>query len=222
MLGCLIFFGGLCQFLTGIVHLFRAGGGAHSDTFAATVFPSYGAFNLAYALMYLPGSGILAAYTDDSATPGGTAVPTREFYDAMGVWYWAWFIVTVIFLVGAMRTNRVVVCMLGLLALELALLAVGSMMGGQGVLSTVGSGLGFVVSGLACESSILHGPFIEIFWFNESEHVIVVEMTLADWVQFLGSGTDYAGAAGLWGSGATPFKLPMFPMHHQDDDRQLA
>ena len=109
------------------------------------MFPSYGAFNLAYALIYLPGSGILAAYTDD----GG--MPTREFYDAMGVWYWAWFIVTVVFLVGAVRTNWVVVCMLGLLALELALLAVGSMMGGEGVLSTVGSGVGFVVSGLACE-----------------------------------------------------------------------
>ncbi|MDI1489586.1 MAG: hypothetical protein OHK93_000783 [Ramalina farinacea] len=182
ILGCLIFFGGLCQFLTGIVHLFRAGGGAHSDTFAATVFPSYGAFNLAYALIYLPGSGILAAYTDDPANPGAAVLPTREFYDAMGVWYWAWFIVTVIFLIGAVRTNWVVVSMLGLLALELAMLAVGSMMGGQGMLNMLGSGVGFVVSGLAY----------------------------------------YAGAASLWGNGATPIKLPLFPMRRQDDDRQLA
>lgn len=56
-------------------------------------------------------------------------------------------------MVGALRTNWVVVLMLGLLAVELALLAVGSMMVGSGQgagLSTAGSGLGFVVSGLAC------------------------------------------------------------------------
>jgi succinate-acetate transporter protein len=36
--------------------------------FGATVFPAYGAFNLSYAMIYLPGSGILVAYTDSSGT----------------------------------------------------------------------------------------------------------------------------------------------------------
>lgn len=58
LVGVLMFFGGLCQFIAGIME-FVAG-----KTFGATVFPAYGVFNLSYAMIYIPGIGILASYTD--------------------------------------------------------------------------------------------------------------------------------------------------------------
>jgi succinate-acetate transporter protein len=54
LVGVLMFFGGVCQFISGIME-FVAG-----NTFGATVFPSYGAFNLSYAMIYIPGTGIIS------------------------------------------------------------------------------------------------------------------------------------------------------------------
>jgi hypothetical protein len=58
LVGVIMFFGGVCQFIAGIME-FIAG-----NSFGATVFPSYAAFNFSYAMIYLPGTGILSAYTD--------------------------------------------------------------------------------------------------------------------------------------------------------------
>ncbi|TEY53493.1 hypothetical protein BOTCAL_0246g00080 [Botryotinia calthae] len=58
LIGVLVFFGGVCQFIAGIMEF------SSSNTFGATVVPIYSAFNLSYAMIYLPGSGIMAAYTD--------------------------------------------------------------------------------------------------------------------------------------------------------------
>lgn len=57
LVGVLMFFGGVCQFIAGIME-FVAG-----NTFGATVFPSYAAFNFSYAMIYIPGTGILAGGT---------------------------------------------------------------------------------------------------------------------------------------------------------------
>lgn len=54
LVGVLMFFGGVCQFISGIME-FVAG-----NTFGATVFPSYAAFNFSYAMIYIPGTGIIA------------------------------------------------------------------------------------------------------------------------------------------------------------------
>ena len=113
------------------------------NTFGATVFPAYGAFNLAYAMIYLPGSGILAAYTDKA-----TGVVSPEFSQALAMWLWAWFILSFIFFVGAMRSSWVLFVNLGILCVELALLATGYMVENKQLL-TAGSSLGLVVSFLA-------------------------------------------------------------------------
>ncbi|KAF7941307.1 hypothetical protein EAE99_000944 [Botrytis elliptica] len=70
LIGVLVFFGGVCQFIAGIMEFFSG------NTFGATVFPSYGAFNLSYAMIYLPGSGIMTAYTDPETSQLNDQFPT--------------------------------------------------------------------------------------------------------------------------------------------------
>ncbi|KAL2126501.1 hypothetical protein VTI74DRAFT_795 [Chaetomium olivicolor] len=134
MISVLIFFGGVCQYIVGIFE-FLAG-----NTFGATVFSSYGAFNVSYSVIYLPGSGIIAAYLDPK-----TGAPSQEFSQALALYLWVWFILTVIFTVAAVRSSWVL--FLDLLALDvcLLLLAVGFMIGNE-TTSTAGYAFGYVVA----------------------------------------------------------------------------
>jgi hypothetical protein len=113
--------------------------------FGATVFPSYGAFNLSYGLIYLPGSGILAAYTDPA-----TGELNGQFPNALAMYLWAWFILTVIFTVAAMRSSWVLFLDLFFLDIVLLLLACGYMLNNSS-LEMAGSALGFVVAFLSCK-----------------------------------------------------------------------
>ncbi|KAL4930242.1 acetate uptake transporter family protein [Aspergillus undulatus] len=133
MVGMLVFFGGVCQFLAGIMEFVTG------NTFGATVFTSYGAFNLSYAMIYLPGSGIIAAYTDAS-----TGMPSQEFNEAVAIYLWVWFIITVLYTVAAMRSTWVLFLDLFMLDFCLMLLAVGFMTGNTGVM-TAGYSFGVVV-----------------------------------------------------------------------------
>ncbi|KAL2860165.1 GPR1/FUN34/yaaH family-domain-containing protein [Aspergillus pseudodeflectus] len=133
MIGMLIFFGGVCQFLAGIMEFITG------NTFGATVFPSYAAFNLSYALIYIPGSGILSAYTD--ATTGALR---PEFNQALAIYLWVWFIITVLYTVAAMRSTWVLFLDLLALSVCLLLLACGFMTGVEGLL-TAGYAVGVVV-----------------------------------------------------------------------------
>jgi succinate-acetate transporter protein len=119
------------------------------NTFGATVFPSYGAFNLSYALIYLPGSGILAAYTDTT-----TGELNAMFPQALAMYLWAWFILTVIFTVAAMRSSWVLFMDLFVLDIVLLLLACGYMLDMQSLL-TAGNSLGFVVAALSCKFTFI-------------------------------------------------------------------
>lgn len=139
LVGVIMFFGGVCQFISGIME-FVAG-----NSFGATVFPSYAAFNFSYAMIYLPGTGIIAAYTD---TATGELLP--EFYEALGMFAWAWFILTVIFTVAAMRSSWVLFLTLFFLAIELLLLAVGYMLVNSSILVAANS-IGFIVAFFSCE-----------------------------------------------------------------------
>ncbi|KAK6607062.1 GPR/FUN34 family protein (GPR1/FUN34/yaaH family protein) [Botrytis cinerea] len=129
---------GLLSFATGIFLISIFG-----VNFGATVFPSYGAFNLSYAMIYLPGSGIMAAYTDPE-----TGQLNSQFATALAMYLWAWFILTVIFTVAAMRSSWVLFLDLFFLDLVLILLACGYMLDMK-ILETAGSALGFVVAFLS-------------------------------------------------------------------------
>jgi len=137
LIGVLVFFGGVCQFISGIMEF------VSGNTFGATVFSSYGAFNLSYAMIYLPGSGILAAYTDPT-----TGQLNSQFPNALAMYLWAWFILTVIFTIAAMRSSWVLFLDLFVLDIVLLLLACGYMLN-MPSLEKGGSALGFVVAFLS-------------------------------------------------------------------------
>lgn len=157
MIGCLLFYGGVGQFISGIME-FIAGNTVRyhfvsfhlpllttSSQFGATVFTSYGAFNLSYAMIYLPGTGIMAAYTDSATGSVGS-----EFNQALAIYVWAWFIVTVLFTIAAMRSSWVLFLDLVFLDICLLLLACGFMVNMKGLL-TAGYSFGLVVSFFSCE-----------------------------------------------------------------------
>lgn len=157
LIGVLMFFGGVCQFISGIME-FAAGNTVRSLClgrykveltmwlqFGATVFPAYGAFNLSYAMIFIPGTGIIASYTDKT-----TGELTPEFGPAISMFVWAWFVLTVLFTVAAMRSSWVLFLTLFVLALELLLLAIGYMVTSSGLLTAANS-LGFVVAFLSCK-----------------------------------------------------------------------
>jgi len=73
-LGC----GGLAQLLTGMWEF------ACVNTFGATAFSSYGAFWISWALIFIPGTGIVAGYETTAA----------DLTNAVAFYLTAWFIFT--------------------------------------------------------------------------------------------------------------------------------
>ncbi|THV47321.1 hypothetical protein BGAL_0319g00120 [Botrytis galanthina] len=59
-------------------------GGTRTKYSGATVFPGYGAFNLSYAMIHLPGSVIMTAYTDPETGQLNGQVAT-----ALAMYLWA-------------------------------------------------------------------------------------------------------------------------------------
>ena len=122
-------------------------------------------------MIYLPGSGIVAAYTDSA-----TGQLSPEFDQALGLYYTAWCIVTFLFAVGACRASWVVVLILCFFDLECLLLAAGLMSGNAGVLKA-GNGVGFVVAVLCCEF------FFFFFFFLFAFLLLLLLLRLGDsWV----------------------------------------
>lgn len=99
---------------------------------------------MAYALIYLPGSGILSAYTDPTS-----GEPLPEFPQALAMFIWAWFIVSVIFTVAATRSSWVLLALLIFVDITFVLLAAG-FMSGMAHLNTAASATGIIASFLAC------------------------------------------------------------------------
>ena len=187
MISVLIFFGGVGQYLVGIMEF------VSGNTFGATVFTSYGAFNLSYSLIYLPGSGIIAAYTDPE-----TGALSPEFAQSISLYLWAWFILTVVYTIAAVRSSWVLLLDLAVLDVSLLLLAVGYMVGSQSVL-TAGYSFGFLVSFLSCKS-------LSLFRSTQSTRFLTRHRFSPDW----------AGCAGLYAGGTTPFTVPVFPLTKED------
>lgn len=103
--------GGLAQLLAGMWE-FVCG-----NTFGATVFSSYGAFWISYGIIFLPGSGILAAY---EATPE----LAKQTHNAVGMFDMVWFIFTFIMMLSALRSSAVTVALLFFLTLTFLMLMV--------------------------------------------------------------------------------------------------
>lgn len=96
-------------------------------------------------MIYIPGTGILAAYTDNT-----TGHLNDQFPNALAMYLWAWFILTVIFTIAAVRSSWVLFLDLFFLDLDLLLLACGYMLDNSNLIKA-GNALGFVVAFLSCK-----------------------------------------------------------------------
>ncbi|KAL4738644.1 GPR1/FUN34/yaaH family-domain-containing protein [Aspergillus similis] len=140
LLGVLIFFGGLGQFLAAVMEpmLIKI-----CVTVRRNPLGSYSAFNFSYAMIYIPGTGILAAYTDAK-----TGALSPEFNQAVAIYLWAWFIVNTLYVIAAVRSSWVLFIDLGILSLGFLLLAVAYMTGDQAVM-TAGYSVTMVTAALS-------------------------------------------------------------------------
>ena len=93
------------------------------------MFSAYAGFNVAYALIFIPGTGVLAAYTDTA-----TGKPLPELDQALALLVWAWFILSIIFTVAATRASWSLLLTLVFFDLESMLLAVGYTVGNDRIL----------------------------------------------------------------------------------------
>jgi len=109
-------YGGITQLLAGMWEF------ACGNTFGATVFSSFGAFWISYAIILLPGSGIISAYTSQN-----------DLSNAYGFFFTAWFITTFCFLMASMRSTAVLVLFFLFLDLTFLLHMAGAYTGRSGV-----------------------------------------------------------------------------------------
>ncbi|KZT05766.1 uncharacterized protein LAESUDRAFT_726704 [Laetiporus sulphureus 93-53] len=89
ILAMTLFVGGLAQFTAGMWEF------ACGNTFGASAFSIYGGFWMSYATLFIPGSGIAAAYADNP----------EDYATALGIYLMVWFIITFLFVVASTRRN---------------------------------------------------------------------------------------------------------------------
>jgi len=106
--GLAVFFGGAAQFIAGLME-FRLG-----NTFGTTLHCSYGAFWLAFAMFLVPSLGIEEAYKGDQ----------RAYTFAVGIFLIMWCFLTLVFFLGALKTNIAILTVLGFLTLAFFFLSI--------------------------------------------------------------------------------------------------
>lgn len=131
VVGMAIFCGGLAQLLAG---MWEFPGG---NVFGATAFTSYGAFWMSYAIILLPGSGVLAAFEDPA-----------ELHSALGIYLITWFIVTFLLFIVALKKTVPMAILFACLAVTFLLLAIGEF-SSEVILSKAGGGLGLITAFVA-------------------------------------------------------------------------
>lgn len=110
VVGMACFCGGLAQLLAGMWEFPRG------NVFGATAFTSYGAFWMSYATIFIPGSGIVAAYDGND----------DELNQAIGIYLMTWFVFTFLLMIGALRRNFSFIGLLFFLCITFILLAAGA------------------------------------------------------------------------------------------------
>ncbi|KAJ6480314.1 Gpr1 family protein [Mycena sanguinolenta] len=108
VVGMALFCGGLAQLLAGMWEFPRG------NAFGGTAFTSYGAFWLSFGTIFLPGTGITAAYDSD-----------KELNNALGIYLFSWFIVTFLFFIVSLRKSISFIALFGFLSITFLLLGVG-------------------------------------------------------------------------------------------------
>ncbi|KAJ3069252.1 hypothetical protein HDU98_007695 [Podochytrium sp. JEL0797] len=106
IVGLTLAYGGLAQLLAGMWEF------ATGNTFGATAFTSYGAFWISYGYIFVPSSGILAAYAT-----------REELHSALGIYLLGWSFFTALMLLACLKSNRVLVALFAALLVAFVLLA---------------------------------------------------------------------------------------------------
>lgn len=109
VVGMALFCGGLVQLLAGMWEFPRG------NVFGGAAFSSYGAFWLSYASIFIPGTGIIAAYDGK----------TGQLDSALGIYLITWFIVTFLFFIASLRKSIAFIALFGFLSMTFAVLAGG-------------------------------------------------------------------------------------------------
>ncbi|KAF7368699.1 hypothetical protein MVEN_00194500 [Mycena venus] len=132
VVGMAMFCGGLAQLLAGMWEFPRG------NVFGATAFTSYGAFWLSFGTIFLPGTGIIAAYEGKG----------DELDSALGIYLFSWFIVTVLLLIASLRKSIAFVALFGFLSITFLLLGAGKLTG-KADLTTAGGAFGIITAFIA-------------------------------------------------------------------------
>jgi len=126
--------GGLAQLLAGMWE-FVCG-----NTFGATAFTSYGAFWISYALIFIPGTGILDAYS--------TAATAAQTHNAVGFFLMAWFIFTSCMFLASLRSTLALASLFFFLDLTFMFLMIGQFASNVHIVK-LGGGFGILTAAIA-------------------------------------------------------------------------
>lgn len=130
VVGMAIFCGGLAQLLAGMWEFPRG------NTFGGTAFSSYGVFWMSFATIYIPGSGVTAAYGEN----------TNELHQAVGIYLMTWFVVTSLLLIAALRRNIGFIFLFFTLDMAFLLLAIGSFYPTNIAITKAGGAFGIIAA----------------------------------------------------------------------------
>ncbi|KAI8619229.1 GPR1/FUN34/yaaH family-domain-containing protein [Chytriomyces sp. MP71] len=83
------------------------------NTFGATAFTSYGAFWMSFGYIFVPSSGILAAYKD-----------APELEHALGFYLLGWTVFTFMMFLATLKSNRAMQALFGSLTITFLLLTI--------------------------------------------------------------------------------------------------
>ncbi|KAF7337226.1 Ammonia transport outward protein 2 [Mycena sanguinolenta] len=155
VVGMAIFGGGLTQFIAGMWEFPRG------NVFGATAFSSYGAFWMSYATIFIPSSGILAAYPD----------PT-ELASALGIYLVAWLMVTIFFLLAVVNRSIAYTLLLSSLTIAFACLA-GAQFSGSVMVTKAGGAFGIITAFIAY--------YIGVSEMLAAEQHAVIALPLGTW-----------------------------------------
>jgi len=111
IVGMALIVGGLGQFCAGMWEM------ACGNTFGATVFGLFSTFWGSYGLIYIPGTGIIDAYT---ATPE----TATQLHNAIGIYLATWFIMGILLAFGSLRTSIALLTLVSLICTTILVLAI--------------------------------------------------------------------------------------------------
>jgi uncharacterized protein len=152
VIGLAFFYGGLMQLIAGIQE-FRQG-----NTFGATAFCSYAGFWMAFAVIILPGTGVLASL-----------VAAKSLSQGVGTFLLGWTIFTGLMFIATLRISGALMAVFGLLFLTFLALTIGWLGGiGTGTFTTwvqIGGWLG-ILTAIAAWYAALAGVLASVKMFN--------------------------------------------------------